>query len=307
MKGKGVIQGESMSVEAKHLAKRYNNGVWGARDITFRAEKSRITVLLGPNGAGKTTTIGMLSTLLKPTAGEAVIEGYSTLRDLWKVRNLIALCPQDIRVDSNWSPLDAVKGYLMIRGFSKEEVKERSERYLKLIDLWDIRKTPAIALSGGQRKRIAVAMVLASDAPVIFLDEPSSGLDVEARYIVWKSLRKEAEGGKTIILTTHDMKEAEILGDYVVMISKGKSIAHGTPESLKGKLPYTHKIVVKNSKKLPLKEHIDLGDRKIIYVKGREEAIELAERIEASSIGIEEVTLEDAYLYIVGGVANGEN
>ncbi len=296
-----------MSVIAEHLAKKYSNGVWGAIDVNFSADKSRITVLLGPNGAGKTTTVGMLTTLLKPTKGRALIEGYSTVDNVWKVRNLIALCPQDIRVDGNWSPWDALKGYLMIRGLSSGEAMEESEKYLKLLDLWTIRKTPAIALSGGQRKRIAVAMVLASDVPVVFLDEPSSGLDVEARYIVWKSLREEAKKGKTIILTTHDMKEAEILGDYVVMIGKGKTVAQGTPEELKHRIPYTHKIVVKNARKLPIKEHIDLGDRKVIYVRGKEEAMELAEKIEATSIGIEEITLEDAYLYLVGGVANGEN
>ncbi len=296
-----------MSVVAEHLAKKYSNGVWGAKDVNFSANKSRITVLLGPNGAGKTTTVGMLTTLLKPTKGRALIEGYSTVDDVWKVRDLIALCPQDVRVDNNWSSWDALKGYLMIRGLSSEEAVERSEKYLKLLDLWGIRNTPAIAVSGGQRKRIAVAMVLASDAPVVFLDEPSSGLDVEARYIVWKSLREEAERGKTIILTTHDMKEAEILGDYVVMIGKGKTIAHGTPEELKHMIPYTHKIVVKNARRIPIKEHIDLGDRKVIYVRGKEEAVELAEKIEAASIGIEETNLEDAYLYLVGGVANGEN
>lgn len=296
-----------MSVIAKHLGKRYSNGVWDARDVNFKAERGKITVLLGPNGAGKTTTIGMLTTLLKPTRGEAIVEGSSTVEDVWKVRKLIALCPQDIHVDNNWSPLDAMKGYLMIRGFSKEEVVKGSEKYLKLLDLWEVRNIPAIALSGGQRKRVAVAMVLASGAPVVFLDEPSSGLDVEARYVVWKSLREEANRGKTIVLTTHDMKEAEILGDYVVMISKGKSVAKGTVDELKNKIPYTHKIVVKNASKLPLKEHIDLGDRKIIYAKSRGEAMEIAEKIDAKSIGIEEISLEDSYLYIVGGVGNGEN
>ncbi len=296
-----------MGVVAKHLAKKYPGGVWGARDVDFDAGDGKITVLLGPNGAGKTTTVGMLATLLRPTRGDARILGYSTRNEVWKVRENIALCPQDIRVDSNWTPWDAIKGYLMIRGFSKEEVKEIGEKYIKHLDLWEVRDRPAIQLSGGQRKRIAVAMVLASEAPVIFLDEPTSGLDVEARYVVWKSLREEASVGKTIILTTHDMREAEILGDYIVMISKGISIAKGTPEELRTRIPYTHKIVVKGAKKLPRKEDIDLGDRKIIYVESKDEAIELAERMEAMSISIEETSLEDTYLYIVGGVANGEN
>jgi len=296
-----------MGVEAEHLAKMYPNGIWGARDVDFKAEKSKITVLLGPNGAGKTTTVGMLTTLLKPTKGDARIMGYSTRREVWKVRENIALCPQDIHVDSNWTPWNAIKGYLMIRGRSTEEIKEMGERYLKHLDLWEVRDRPSIQLSGGQRKRIAVAMVLASGAPVIFLDEPTSGLDVEGRYVVWKSLREEASKGKTIILTTHDMKEAEILGDYIVMISKGISVATGTPEELRAKIPYTHKIVVKGAKKLPRNEDIDLGDRKILYVESKEEAIELAEGMEAMSISIEETSLEDTYLYIVGGVANGKD
>ena len=296
-----------MSVIAKHLGKRYSNGVWGARDVNFKAERGKITVLLGPNGAGKTTTIGMLTTLLKPTRGEAIVEGFSTVEDVWKVRKLIALCPQDIKVDFNWTPWDAIKGYLLVRGQDKKNAESIGERYLKALDLWSVRTIPAIQLSGGQRKRIAVAMVLASGANVIFLDEPSSGLDVEARYVVWKSLREEANKGKTIILTTHDMREAEMIGDRIIMISKGVSAVSGTVEELKAKIPYTHKIVVKNVVKMTADEHIDLGDRKIIYAKSRDEAIELIKKIKAESISVEEVTLEDVYLYIIGGAINGKD
>ena len=295
-----------MGAIAKNLAKRYPNGVWGAKNVNFIAEKGAITVLLGPNGAGKTTTIGMLSTLLKPTRGEAIIEGYST-SDPWKVRELIALCPQDVHVDNNWSPNEAIRGYLMVRGFRKNEVEKIAEEYLKKLDLWDYRNRPAIQLSGGQRKRIAVAMVLASNAPVLFLDEPSSGLDVEARYVVWKSLREEAKRGKTIILTTHDMKEAEILADRVVMISKGITVASGSVEGLKSKIDYEKKIVVKNARYLPVDVNIDLGDRKVIYAKSEGEAIEIMRKIKAESISVEDVTLEDAYLHIVGGMENGKD
>ncbi len=295
-----------MSVVAKNLAKKYADGVWGAKNVNFTAEKGAITVLLGPNGAGKTTTVGMLTTLLKPTKGEAIIEGYSTT-DPWKVRELIALCPQDVRVDSNWSPKEAIRGYLMIRGFKKNEVEKIAEEYLKKLDLWDSRDRPAIQLSGGQKKRIAVAMILASNAPVLFLDEPSSGLDVEARYVVWKSLREEAKRGKTIILTTHDMKEAEILADKVVMINKGITVVSGSVEELKSKIEYEKKIVVKNARYLPVDVNIDLGDRKVIYAKSENEAIEIMKKIKAESISVEDVTLEDAYLHMVGGVANGKD
>jgi len=296
-----------MTVEAEKLAKRYPGNVWGAREITFTAEKGKITILLGPNGAGKTTTIGMLTTILKPTKGIARVMGYSVVEDKWKVRELIALCPQDIRVDYNWSPLDALKGYLTIRGFSKEEVKDRAERYLKYLDLWNVKDKPSIQLSGGQRKRIAVAMVLASDSPVIFLDEPSAGLDVEGKYIVWKTLREEANKGKTIILTTHDMREAEIIGDYIVMISGGKSVAKGTVEELKSRVPYRYKLVIKELRSMPFREHINLGDRKIVYAETKEDLMSKIEKIDARSVGVEEIGLEDAYLHIIGGANYEKN
>ncbi|NPA74987.1 MAG: ABC transporter ATP-binding protein [Euryarchaeota archaeon] len=295
-----------MSVIARHMAKKYAGKIWGARDIDFEAENGKITVLLGPNGAGKTTTVGLLSTLLRPTKGEALIDGYSTVREPWKVRERIALCPQDIKVDMNWTPWDAVKGYLMVRGYSREEVMERGEKYLRSMELWDVRTRPSIRLSGGQRKRIAVAMVLASGAPVIFLDEPSSGLDVEARYVVWKSLREEAKNGKVIVLTTHDMREAEMLGDQIVMISGGNSVAKGTPEELRKIIPYAYKIVVKNPENMTGRADIDFGDRKIIYAKTRDEALEIMENIKAESVALEEVTLEDVYLHVMGG-ENGKN
>ena len=296
-----------MTVIAEHLAKRYPEGTWGARDVNFTAESGEITVLLGPNGAGKSTTVGMLSTLLRPTRGRALIEGMSTVEQVWKIREIIALCPQDIRVDFNWSPEEAIRGYLMVRGFKRNEIMEKSEEYLKKLDLWGVRNRPSIHLSGGQRKRIAVAMVLASDAPVIFLDEPSSGLDVEARYVVWKSLREEASRGKTIILTTHDMKEAEILADKVVMIAHGETVAEGTVESMKSGLGHAYKIVVKNASRLPLKEDIDLGDRKIIYASSRTEALEMMEKIEAEWVTLEEISLEDVYLHLIGGLKNGKD
>ena len=296
-----------MSVVADSLAKKYPNGVWGTKNVSFEAKKGEITVLLGPNGAGKTTTIGMLTTLLKPTRGEALIDSHSTVSEPWKVRERIALCPQDIKVDANWTPWDAIKGYLLVRGQDKKNAESIGERYLKALNLWSVKNIPAIQLSGGQRKRIAVAMVLASGADVIFLDEPSSGLDVEARYVVWKSLRKEANKGKTIILTTHDMREAEMLGDRIIMISKGVSAISGTVEELKAKIPYSHKIVVKNVVKMNIDEHIDLGDRKIIYTKSREDAIELIKKIKAESVSVEEVNLEDVYLYTMGGPQNGKD
>ena len=175
------------AIETEGLGKRYPNGVWGARDVNLTAKYGEVTVLLGPNGAGKTTTVGMLTTILKPTKGGARVARYDVVKDYAEVRKRIALCPQDISIDANWTPLEAVVGYLMLRGFSKGDAVKEAKYWLEVLDLWSVRNRMARALSGGQRKRVAVAMVLASNAPVLFLDEPSAGLDVEGRYKVWRA------------------------------------------------------------------------------------------------------------------------
>lgn len=290
------------AIVANELAKIYPNGVWGAINVSFVTSSRSITVLLGPNGAGKTTTVRMLATLLKPTKGYGLILGYDILRDVWEVRKRIALCPQDVSVDINWTPWEAVKGFLMARGWGISNAEREAMRWLEELELWDVRKRLVAHLSGGQRKRVAVAMVLATNADVLFLDEPTSGLDVAGKYKVWKALRTTIKSGSTILLTTHDMGEAEIISDKVVFVSKGVVVAEGKVESLISKVPYTYKVIVKNTKnRIKHSEDdriLDLGDRLIIYAKSKEEALALASEINAETISISKVSLEDAYLYL---------
>ncbi len=290
------------AIVARELARLYRGKVWGLRNASFSCKNRSITVLLGPNGAGKTTTVRILSTLLKPTRGKAFVLGLDVVRDAWRVRERIAVCPQDVRVDINWSPLEAVKGYLVCRGWSMSDAYSEARRWLEELELWDVRNRPVARLSGGQGKRVAVAMVLASNADVLFLDEPTSGLDVEGRYRVWRALRTTVGSGATILLTTHDMREAEMLGDKIVLISKGTVVAEGTVEQLLTRIPFRHKIIAKNTRRLP--EGVDgkivnLGDRVIIYVESHSEAVAIASEIEAESVMIGEVSLEDAYVYMV--------
>jgi len=289
------------AIEAEGLGKRYPNGVWGARDVNLRARYGEVTVLLGPNGAGKTTTVGMLATLLKPSKGQARVAGYDVVKDYVEVRKHIALCPQDISIDANWTPLEAVVGYLMLRGFSKGDAVEEAKYWLEVLDLWGARHRLARTLSGGQRKRVAVAMVLASNASVLFLDEPSAGLDVEGRYKVWRALRDFVRGGKCVVMTTHDMREAQLIADQVVMIHKGVTAASGTPEELMRLIPYRFKVIVKGSADgLRAGKVVRLGDRVVAYARSREEALNIAGSVTAGSVAIDEVDLEDVYLEVVG-------
>ena len=291
------------AIIAKGLAKKYRNGVWGARDVTFVANSHGITVLLGPNGAGKTTTVKMLTTLLKPTKGYGLVLGFDVVKEVWEVRKRIALCPQDVSVDINWTPWEAVKGFLIARGWCISDAESEAKRWLEELELWDIRSWLIAHLSGGQRKRVAVAMALASSADVLFLDEPTSGLDVEGKYRVWKALRTTVRNGSSILLTTHDMKEAEINSDKVVFIHRGKVIAEGAVEDLVSKVPYPYKVIAKNVKDFPLEVDgsrvLSLEDRLIIYAKSKSEALALMSEVNAEHLSLSRVGLEDTYLHLI--------
>ncbi len=289
------------AIEAQGLAKRYSGGVWGITDVTFSSRRSAITVLLGPNGAGKTTTVKILSTLLKPTKGKAYVLGMDVVKEAKKVRGRIAICPQEVRVDPNWKPIEAITGYLLSRGWSLGDARREAIRWLKELELWDVKDRPVAKLSGGQGKRVAVAMTLASKAELYFLDEPTAGLDVEGKHRVWRILREVIMGGSSILLTTHDMNEAELLADYVVMIHKGKVVAEGTPKELISKVPYRAKVVIKGSKEVvgDIGDVVDLGDRAIVYTKSRREAFSIASQIYTADVSVSNLSLEDAYIYLI--------
>lgn len=305
--GEAIMASEA--IVAKGLGKRYKNGVWGAVDISFTVREGSTAVLLGPNGAGKTTTIGMLTTILKPTRGQGFVAGYDVVKEVREVRKRIALCPQDVRIDPNWTPWEAVIGYLWARGIPRSEARVYARKWLEELELWSVRDRAAYSLSGGQRKRIAVAMVLASEADIVFLDEPTAGLDVEGRYRVWRALREAVRDGRTILLTTHDMNEAETVSDKLVLVHKGRVVCEGRADEIKKKLPYTHKVVIK---KPCVKQGIDvgmdsnrfleLGDTLIIYTNSYREALSVASEVPAESITIQTISLEDVYLHIVENV-----
>ncbi len=291
---RGLARGAA--VEARGLAKLYPGGTWGARNVSFTAGYGGVTVILGPNGAGKTTTIRMLATLLKPTRGEARVAGFDVVREVWGVRRRVALVPQEARIDPNLTPFESVKWYLVARGWSISDASRRAREVLEELGLWEVRGKPGWVLSGGQRRRVITAMVLATEAEVVFLDEPSTGLDVESKYAVWGAVRREARRGRAVLLTTHDMREAEMLADHAVLISEGVVVAEGEPRLLRSKLPWSHRVVVRGARGR-LECSIELGDSCILYARSAREAYEIAARLDAESVAIEEVGFEDVYLY----------
>ncbi len=223
------------SIEAVKLVKQFGP-LTAVKGVSFKVKKGELYALLGPNGAGKTTTVKMLTTLLKPTSGEAYIEGYSVLRDTIKVRRIIGLIPQDLTADDEMSGWENVLIQAKLYGYKGREAEERARRSLEIVDLWGAARRKVSTYSGGMRRRLEIAMSLVHDPQVLFLDEPTLGLDVQGRRAIWDLVREFKKNGITIMLTTHYMEEAEALSDRVAIIDMGEIKAEGTPEDLKSKL-----------------------------------------------------------------------
>ncbi len=224
------------AVEARGLVKVYPGGVRAVDGVSFCIRRGEIFSLLGPNGAGKTTTVKMLATLLRPTEGDAFIMGHSVVRERGEVRRLIGLAPQDLTSDDEMTGWDNVYIQARLYGYSPAEARERTRWALEYMGLLDVAHRKAGTYSGGMRRRLEIAMSIVHKPSVLFLDEPTLGLDVQSRRHLWELIRSLRREGVTILLTTHYMEEAEELSDRVAIIDRGRIIAEGTPAELVSKL-----------------------------------------------------------------------
>ncbi len=218
------------SIKTLNLTKKYK-GLVAVDDLNIEIEHGELFSLLGINGAGKTTTIKMLSCLTKPTFGDAFIEGKSIVKDGLKVKGIIGVSPQETAVAPNLSVKENLELICEIHGFTKEKRIEKIKELSKQFDFGNILDKKAGKLSGGWQRRISIAMALISEPSVLFLDEPTLGLDVVARSELWDMIRT-LKGKTTIILTTHYMEEAEILSDRIGIMKNGKLLAVGTAQEL---------------------------------------------------------------------------
>jgi ABC-2 type transport system ATP-binding protein len=201
------------------LSKSYANGVKALENVDLEIRKGEIFALLGPNGAGKTTLINIICGLVTPTGGQVLVEGFDNIRDYKSARERIGLVPQELSVDMFETTLSTVK---FSRGlFGKAPDAGYIEQLLRDLSLWDKRKAKVMELSGGMKRRVIIAKALAHEPEILFLDEPTAGVDVELRKDMWKLVRSLRERGVTIILTTHYIEEAEEMADRVGIIRKG--------------------------------------------------------------------------------------
>jgi ABC-2 type transport system ATP-binding protein len=262
--------------------------------------------LLGRNGAGKTTFLKIASTLLTPSSGRITVFDHDVAEAPELVRPLIAVVPQEGKPFFHLTPREQVYTYLLSRGFPRAEARRRTEEALLQMELSEFADRLTISLSGGQRQRTMVATVIATEAPLLFLDEPTIGLDPFARRRVWESLRRLTRGGSTILLTTHYLDEAEALSHRLYVIERGRVLVDGTAASLKAQVGGSVRISIEGGERC--RETfasfgtglLDGGVLHVITTPERvPEAIALAAR-ERLATTIGPVTLEEAFLRVVG-------
>ncbi len=210
------------AVSISNLSKTYDTGFQALKNISLDIRKGEIFALLGPNGAGKTTLIGTVCGLVNPTGGQILVGGHDVVTEFRKTRAMIGLVPQELtgdRFETVWDTVAFTRGL-----FGEPRTDAVIEKFLRDLSLWDKRKEKLIALSGGMKRRVLIAKALSHEPAILFLDEPTAGVDVELRRDMWRVVHELRENGVTIILTTHYIEEAEEMADRIGVISNGEII-----------------------------------------------------------------------------------
>ena len=222
-------------IEVRNLTKRFDDVV-AVRDISFQVKRGEIFAFLGPNGAGKTTTVNMLTTLLAPTSGMIRIDGLDPVKQSNEVRKRFGIVFQDPSLDGELTALENLQLHCALYSVPREERGRRMEHLLRLFELWERRKSYVKQFSGGMKRRLEIARCLLHTPKIIFLDEPTLGLDPQTRHQLWNQVRKlNSEEGVTVFLTTHYMEEAERVAHRIAVIDHGQVVASGTLNELKQK------------------------------------------------------------------------
>ena len=212
------------ALEIKSLKKTYAGGKEALKGIDLRVEEGDFYALLGPNGAGKSTTIGVISSLVNKTSGDVKVFGYDVTRDVVKAKQQLGIVPQEFNFNQFETVRQIVVNQAGYYGVARKEALIRSEKYLKLLDLWDKKDNRARMLSGGMKRRLMIARALMHEPRLLILDEPTAGVDIELRRAMWDFLREINDAGTTIILTTHYLEEAEMLCRNIGIIDHGEII-----------------------------------------------------------------------------------
>jgi ABC-2 type transport system ATP-binding protein len=300
-------------ISVKGLSKTYATGVQALKPVDLEVERGEILALLGPNGAGKTTLIAIICGIVNPSGGTVTVDGHDIIRDYRKTRSLIGLVPQELSTDAFetvWSVASFSRGL-----FGKAPNPAHIEKVLRSLTLWDKKDEKIMTLSGGMKRRVLIAKALSHEPRILFLDEPTAGVDVELRKDMWQVVRELRDDGVTIILTTHYIEEAEEMADRVAVINKGEIILIEDKNTLMHKLGRKQLVLhlQKPMKAIPkdlAAWHLDLSEdgKSLTYLfdpEGKGEgAAPLLRKLDALKIGFDDIStssksLEDIFVGLV--------
>ena len=298
------------AIEIKNLVKEFD-GIKAVDDISLEIEYGEIFALLGPNEAGKTTTISILATLLKPTSGKARVNGYDVVKQAAKVRHSIGIVFQDPSLDDRLTARENLEIHGRLYHMKRDERKKRIKEVLKMVELEDRANSLVKTFSGGMRRRLEIARGLMHKPRILFLDEPTLGLDPQTRRHIWDYIEKLRREGVTVLLTTHYMEEADHLADRIAIIDKGKVVALGSPSELKDSIGGDIIKIKCNDENKMIEllssngfDAMMVDEEVIIKARKAEKEIPkifmLAKEIEIKSIMYKEPSLEDVFIHYTG-------
>ena len=304
------------AIEAEHLVKTFGDQR-AVDDVSFSVPQGSVLGLLGPNGAGKTTTVRMMTTLTRPTSGTARVAGHDVVSEPDAVRRSMGLTGQAATVDELLTGRENLRLIGSLYGLSSSYVKQASEELLERFSLTDAADRTAKTYSGGMRRRLDLAVSLVATPPVLFLDEPTTGLDPRSRVELWEVLRTLVKEGTTLLLTTQYLEEADQLADRIVVIDRGRIIAEGTALELKDRSGKASLVLtVSHADDLPAAEallrtrvsevHVDAASRQLTSpAEGLRDMTRIAavfedSKIELDDLGLKRPSLDDVFLHLTG-------
>ena len=298
----------SIVISAVNLVKNYETKTAVDR-ISFEVNAGECFGLIGPNGAGKTSTFKMIYGSSKVTSGELFVLGLNAKDHIKKIKSQIGVVPQENGLDPDFSVMDNLLIYANYLGLSQQEAMAKSSELLRTIQLEDYSSQPVDSLSGGMKRRLAIARSLISDPKVLLLDEPTTGLDPQARNWIWEELNAMKKKGRTMVLTTHYMEEAETLCDRILIMNKGLAVANGKPQDLI--LDYVGREVIEfevepsemeyYSNKIKARfEYQAMRNRLKVFIRGPVEVKDVVGEISSRNIVVRRASLNDVFLRISG-------
>ncbi len=292
-----------MDLRAEKVSKIYGSKNYALKEVSFDINLNGIFTIIGKNGAGKTTLIRISSTQLLPTSGKITVNGYDVVKDAENIREFIAAVPQEARAIPWLTPIQTVLSYLMWRGYSYREAKEKGKDALRSLGLGEVENEKNRKLSGGQKRKVLVATVIASDAPLIFLDEPTTGLDYLSRKELW-DLLSAMKKDRLIILTTHYLEEAEILGDRIGILDQGKLIGIGNIDELREKMKYPYSLKVYSDININVEDGLikKSANGEIQVYTTKDQVYKIAMKLITENIRftVQEVSLGNIFEFLVG-------